>query len=1375
MVSDSSLSGSFNPVNSMSCSSSIASLAAAVQSHFAQPATDPDQLPLGDAVMTLTGSLDQPNEPASMDPLQLPDGDAKLSPGRSLLSVLGDAARSDMVSLLPSQLPAQAGDAESSGLLLQPPERSANRPGNSGCLPVEAMFFSEPAPHEDAIGPRFEPVWAKEIGGRVRKGFNSETLTRAYPRPGHHFCQVPVWSDSADVFTRLFGTTPGRYRDTRSLDDQLCKLQADQLDTLGPVYELTTLLGGACRLPIQQEVAALSALAFSQAGNINQITRLRRKKVLELFLHRSVCPKELLSAFEAEILNSPSDGELFTDQMVQYLKDFLRKIVEQRSQEEQLTQLLSRARTSSRSASATQGRSAGKRRRKTKRGTSNTGRKKRRLSERPNSSKRRPQPFRGDGTRGATTRPDNSYSGSKKPAPERKAKNRYVNPLFKQMGTDNSESENFKRCRIWFESKVLKQPRCPEAQIPTQPDSSHLGSRNYLSRARPPVQGSNQGGGLHLRHDPITNLLNKEELRRGLQVHSEPKAAEQPHVDRKLQNGKPQECSGPRRAKWLDGQSRFKRRLLRGPYGSREPKVPDVSLARNSLLFPQDAKWVQPSPPRVHQASEACGGRFASSSHSNMLLSRRYIPSRGHRIEHDSRPRLCEGASHVSRLRLERRKIVLSPRAALRVSRFHDRLSGNDPVCPREKAQSSSRHGQKNDRLGLGPISERSGQSSGFSTGSRSSNSHSTPSLQGIAAAEDSSFEINQKLQHSSSARTRGSQGAIMVARLPVRRKTSCHSAKAGRPGCAYRDLYRQLAGHVGRFLLRRRSARQVGSQLKGHAHKRAGNFSSSESSSVFHQEPEGPDHCPPCRQQDGPLIPEKNGGNSKSPPQSGGFGNLVMVTSEKPGPCTPVHSNQGKSSSGPAVPLPPSKEGVVSEPPGVRIVNHFVGSTNDRSVCVKSERQNEPVFLVGTRDGGNGSGCSKQPKFVAQQNAIVRVSTREPDCQDPPENGGPEGSQIDPCRSRVEDAAVVPANSGEISGPPEVPPVQGGPNSRSKRESASSAASKQPATSGMAGFLRRVRKEGFSTKAAEYMRLRWRKGSRRTYESYWRNWVRWCNRGKIDPISPSPAQLGDYLVHLFHDKELATSSIGIARSAISCFSAPVEGVPLGEHRRISDLMKAFKNCRPPKARYSTTWSIDSLLSFWDTQPENSLLSLKLLTLKTVSLVAIGSLSRADELANILRENYSESDNGVNFLLAKAPKNHKHGPFPPISIEYIRGRPNICPVVAVFEYMTRTQASREVIDEHQRDRLFLSLDSRHCNVKVGTISRWLQQAMQLAGVDTSTFKAHSIRGASVSTLKQRGCTIQRIMKMGRWKSNSVLSRFYLRTLPRYLSLRKGHC
>ena len=123
--------------------------------------------------------------------------------------------------------------------------------------------------------------------------------------------------------------------------------------------------------------------------------------------------------------------------------------------------------------------------------------------------------------------------------------------------------------------------------------------------------------------------------------------------------------------------------------------------------------------------------------------------------------------------------------------------------------------------------------------------------------------------------------------------------------------------------------------------------------------------------------------------------------------------------------------------------------------------------------------------------------------------------------------------------------------------------------------------------------------------------------------------------------------------------------------------MKAFKNCRPPRARYSTTWSIDSLLSFWDTQHENSLLTLKLLTLKTVSLVAISSLSRADELANVLLENHSESEKGLSFILSR---NHDRGPIPPLFVEMIPGRPNICPVVVIREHMRRTQESREVVN-----------------------------------------------------------------------------------------------
>ena len=58
---------------------------------------------------------------------------------------------------------------------------------------------------------------------------------------------------------------------------------------------------------------------------VNQITRIRRKKVLELFKHRSVCLKGLLASFEEEILVAPFDRDLFTEDMVQSLKDFLQK------------------------------------------------------------------------------------------------------------------------------------------------------------------------------------------------------------------------------------------------------------------------------------------------------------------------------------------------------------------------------------------------------------------------------------------------------------------------------------------------------------------------------------------------------------------------------------------------------------------------------------------------------------------------------------------------------------------------------------------------------------------------------------------------------------------------------------------------------------------------------------------------------------------------------------------------------------------------------------------------------------------------------------------------------------------------------------------
>ena len=191
---------------------------------------------------------------------------------------------------------------------------------------------------------------------------------------------------------------------------------------------------------------------------------------------------------------------------------------------------------------------------------------------------------------------------------------------------------------------------------------------------------------------------------------------------------------------------------------------------------------------------------------------------------------------------------------------------------------------------------------------------------------------------------------------------------------------------------------------------------------------------------------------------------------------------------------------------------------------------------------------------------------------------------------------------------------------------------------------------------------------------------------------------------------------MGLARSAISSFACHYLGVPIGEDRRIRELMKAFRNIQPTRARYSATWSIDRLLEYWDTQPENSLLSLKLLTIKTAQLISISALTRADELNNMLVDNYSERDPGLAFRLLKPPKNHSEGPVPDIVLDEIPDAPNLCPVICAREYIRKTAEFRARDDDMIRSRLFLSLDKRHTNVKTGTISSWLKQGMDMAGI-----------------------------------------------------------
>ena len=101
--------------------------------------------------------------------------------------------------------------------------------------------------------------------------------------------------------------------------------------------------------------------------------------------------------------------------------------------------------------------------------------------------------------------------------------------------------------------------------------------------------------------------------------------------------------------------------------------------------------------------------------------------------------------------------------------------------------------------------------------------------------------------------------------------------------------------------------------------------------------------------------------------------------------------------------------------------------------------------------------------------------------------------------------------------------------------------------------------------------------------------------------------------------------------------------------------------------------------------------------------------------------------------------------------------PKLCLVSALTEYEGRT---KEYKSGHSRNPLLLSVKKPFRAVKPATIRHWLKNFMKEAGIDTSTFTAHSTWGAATSQAKVVGVPMADILKAVNWSSSSTFCRFY---------------
>ena len=202
--------------------------------------------------------------------------------------------------------------------------------------------------------------------------------------------------------------------------------------------------------------------------------------------------------------------------------------------------------------------------------------------------------------------------------------------------------------------------------------------------------------------------------------------------------------------------------------------------------------------------------------------------------------------------------------------------------------------------------------------------------------------------------------------------------------------------------------------------------------------------------------------------------------------------------------------------------------------------------------------------------------------------------------------------------------------------------------------------------------------------------------------------------------------------------------------------MKGIFNQNPPVPRYSFIWDVEKVLLFIKSLPIDTSISDKMLSLKLVMLLALAAASRASEICHLDIRYLNKHDSGYTFTLTKLTKTRKPGSNLPV-IKYFKFSEDlaICVCYTIDAYLERTRNWRK-----GESQLLLSHIAPHKRVSTDTVSRWIKQILNLAGIDTTVFKAHSTRAAAVSKAHQEGISVSEIMKNACWTNESTFQRFY---------------
>ena len=295
--------------------------------------------------------------------------------------------------------------------------------------------------------------------------------------------------------------------------------------------------------------------------------------------------------------------------------------------------------------------------------------------------------------------------------------------------------------------------------------------------------------------------------------------------------------------------------------------------------------------------------------------------------------------------------------------------------------------------------------------------------------------------------------------------------------------------------------------------------------------------------------------------------------------------------------------------------------------------------------------------------------------------------------------------------------------------------------------------KYNLSSSAKDVLMASWREGTSKQYHTYLKRWRQYCDDKDIDLFQPGVHNGVEFLVSLYK-AGLGYSAVNTARSALSSLLILENNEKFGDHPLVVRCMKGIFELKPSLPKYYAIWDVRVVLDYLKTFGASSALSLKDLTLKLTMLLCLTTGQRGQTKFDI---NYIQ-DLGDRYRITvneklKQTKPGRH--LEPIELLAFPEDKELCVVQHLREYIHRTDPLRK-----DHSQLLLSYVKPFKPVARDTVSKWVKQVWQSAGIDITKYSAHSCRAASTSNVKVKGLNIAKIMKSAGWSTASTFARFY---------------